>query len=72
MTSLARWGTAGALAAAWLRVSSGKTSSGEQACIDLKGQTGCKTCGLFADCGLPRALSVRQFIKNRADEEPKS
>lgn len=61
ISATARWGAIGAIAAAWLRVSGGKPL-GEQVCIDLKGQTGCRGCGLLSECGLPRALSVKQFL----------
>jgi hypothetical protein len=68
ITATARWGALGAVAAAWLRVSTGDSRLSEQTCIDLKGRTGCQSCGLFTNCGLPRALSVKHFLQERADE----
>jgi hypothetical protein len=68
ITATARWGALGAVAAAWLRVSTSENGVAEQPCIDLKGQTGCRACGMFNNCGLPRALSVKHFLQGRADE----
>ncbi len=72
ITATVRWGALGAAAAAWLRVSGRGDSAGERTCIDLKGHTGCRACGLLDSCGLPRALSVKQFLKGRADEQSNS
>jgi hypothetical protein len=33
----------------------------EGKCEDPQGRTGCAACRLYADCGLPRALSVKRF-----------
>lgn len=68
ITTTARWGALGAAAAAWLRAGWPKSGVDEQPCIDLKGQAGCRACGIFNSCGLPRALSVKQFLEDRADE----
>jgi len=72
MTATARWGALGAVAAVWLRVSTSGSGAAEQRCIDLQGRTGCRACGLFDRCGLPRALSVKQVLKDRADEQANS
>ena len=46
---------------------SGKLLSGEGtkevSCVDPKGRIGCRKCSLLPGCGLPRGLSVKQFLK---------
>ena len=34
----------------------------ETVCADPKGHLGCRACGRWNDCKLPRALSVRRFL----------
>lgn len=35
----------------------------EGKCLDTQGRTGCQACGVFNECGLPRALSVKKVMR---------
>lgn len=45
-----------------------RNRSGENACVDPKGRTGCPACGVFDGCRLPRALSVKQVLNESTHE----
>jgi hypothetical protein len=72
LTTSVRWGLLAGIAATWTRVSRSQSGVTEQACIDLKGLTGCRKCGQFSACGLPRALSVKHFLESQPNEQSDS
>jgi hypothetical protein len=41
----------------------------ESDCIDPEGHIGCRACLDMNGCRLPRALSVKQFLRNRNQHE---
>jgi len=41
----------------------------EKDCIDPLGHIGCRACNDLNGCGLPRALSVKQFLNRNNDGE---
>lgn len=72
LAGLARWGVlgiVGAVTGVFLKRT--LTSENEQACADTARRLGCRQCGQLDQCGLPRALSVKQFLKKH-DEERES
>lgn len=64
--STVRWAIVGLLTGAigvlWKR--NGITLN-RQTCSNAEGRRGCRECGLFASCGHPRALSVKQFLEKQ-------
>jgi hypothetical protein len=70
MTSL-RWGIGGLMATTVGLFIGRKQLNRETTCSDPKGRIGCRDCSLLQGCGLPRGLSVKQFL-NRKNEERNS
>ncbi|MCE5185812.1 MAG: hypothetical protein LLF76_06770 [Planctomycetaceae bacterium] len=52
------------IACVWAHLSR-RRQSPETACADPR--TGCRTCGSLENCSLPRALSVKEFLKEGND-----
>ena len=67
MVSL-RWGIGGLMALTVGLFVHRKQLNRENTCIDPKGRIGCRNCSLLQGCGLPRGLSVKQFL-DRENEE---
>jgi len=61
-SAIARWSIAGGIAAMSGKLLSGEGTK-EVSCVDPKGRIGCRKCSLLPGCGLPRGLSVKQFLK---------
>ncbi|MHC4782654.1 MAG: hypothetical protein ACYSOL_04800 [Planctomycetota bacterium] len=57
-----RWGVGGLMALTTGLFVSRKQVNRENACIDPKGRLGCRNCSLLQGCGLPRGLSVKQYL----------
>jgi hypothetical protein len=64
-TGLLRGGLLAAFGAASVHLLSGQPE-GEENCSDPKGRIGCRTCMDLSGCQLPRALSVKQFLRKRS------
>lgn len=64
--STVRWAIVGSFAGTvgmlWKR--NGITLN-RQTCSDTEGRMGCRDCSIFARCGHPRALSVKQFLEKQ-------
>jgi hypothetical protein len=68
LTSSLRWGVGGLMALTVGLFVHRKQLNRENTCIDPKGRIGCRNCSLLQGCGLPRGLSVKQFL-DRENEE---
>lgn len=69
LAGLARWGVLGVVGAVTgVFLKRKPTVENEQACVDTARRLGCRQCGQLDRCGLPRALSVKQFLKKHNEE----
>lgn len=57
-----RWGVAGLVATTVGLFVNRKQLKYENTCTDPDGRLGCRHCSLLQGCGLPRGLSVKQFL----------
>jgi hypothetical protein len=71
LTASLRWGIGGLMATTVGLFISRKQLNREATCSDPKGRIGCRDCSLLQGCGLPRGLSVKQFL-NRNNEQRNS
>lgn len=71
LTTSLRWGVGGLMALTVGLFVSRKQVKRENTCIDPKGRVSCRSCSLLQGCGLPRGLSVKQYL-NQKDEERNS
>jgi hypothetical protein len=71
LTGSLRWGIGGLMATTVGLFIGRKQLNRETTCSDPKGRIGCRNCSLLQGCGLPRGLSVKQFL-NRKNEERNS
>jgi hypothetical protein len=62
-----RWGIVGLISAVSGHFLSRKKTD-DQSCVDPKGHTGCRGCGVLNGCSLPRALSVKQFLNQKNEK----
>ncbi len=62
LTGSLRWAVSGLMAAMVGLFVHRKQLNRENSCIDPKGRIGCRNCSLLQGCGLPRGLSVKQFL----------
>jgi len=60
-----RWGVGGLMAVTVGFFARRRQISDETACVDPKGRLGCRSCALLQDCGLPRGLSVKQYLQKQ-------
>jgi hypothetical protein len=64
LVAAGRWGVialiAGAVGGLWKR---GGIVSRRENCADAEGKIGCRKCAYLNDCGHPKALSAKQFLK---------
>jgi len=61
----ARYGFFATIAAAAASLLHRSDSTKETPCVDPEGRLGCRNCSQLNNCGLPRALSVKQHLENK-------
>jgi len=69
-TASLRWAVLGSIALVSGRLLM-RGQRSEQSCVDPKGYLGCGNCAVLKGCSLPRALSLKQFLR-KDDEQRKS